>query len=259
MERRTAAVGSRSYRSIGLHRKRDTRLETFTLKAHDAVARLAAENRVIVLGGIAVVLHGLHRSTKDIDIWLDPLANEQLWADTIRPLLESEGLTAARVADEAGRFVPIEYDDIASVVAQDRFVRILGSDRPIDVFRIPNHLEASEFDEIWQRSNPLEDGTRLIDEIDLIVTKMATGRPHDEADMRFLQQKVENAYRERLRSCSPNEATKLFERFSTPDIAAFAATQAEDKAVRALGLQVLDDLCAAGDHYAMQLAEEVRG
>ena len=228
------------------------------MKAHDVVAQIAAQIRVIVLGGIAVVLHGLHRSTKDVDLWLDPLANEQLWADTLRPLLESGGLIAARVADETGHFVPIAFGDIASVVARDRFVRILGSDRPIDVFRIPNHLEASEFDQIWQRSKPLEDGTRLIDEIDLIVTKMDTGRPHDEADMRFLQLKVESAYRQRIRSCSPSEAAKLFERFSTPDIAAFAATEAEDRAVRALGLQILDDLCAAGDHYAMQLAEGIR-
>ena len=44
------------------------------------------------------------------------------------------------------------------------------------------------------------------------MTEMETGRPHDEADMRFLQLKVENAYRQRIRSCSPSEAAKLFER-----------------------------------------------
>ncbi len=207
------------------------------LKAHEVVTRLARRGRVIVLGGIAVVLHGFHRSTKDVDLWVDPLGDERLWADSLRQFMRSEGLTAARFADAAGNFAPVDLEEIPAVVAEDRFVRILGADRPIDAFRAPNHLTAEEFDEIWQRCELLEDGTRLLDEIDLIVTKMGTGRPHDEADTRFLQSKVERSYRERIKTCSPNEASKLFERFTTPDIAAFAATEAEDPAVRALGRQ----------------------
>lgn len=228
------------------------------LKAREVVEMLAQRSRVIVLGGIAVMLHGFHRSTKDVDLWIDPLRDEHMWADSLRQFLRSEGLTAARVAGSAGNFTEIDLDEMASVVAADRFVRILGSDRPIDAFRAPNHLTADEFDEIWERCEVLEDGTRLLDEIDLIVTKMGTDRPHDEADMRFLQSKVERSYRERIKTCSPNEAAKLFERFTTPDIAAFAATEAEDPAVRALGLDALAELCASGDPYAMQLSEEIK-
>jgi hypothetical protein len=200
----------------------------------------------------------MSRHTKDIDIWLDPLDNEQLWADALQQLLEADDLTASRVANEAGLFTPIPLDAIGETVAKDRFIRILGADRPIDVFRIPNHLAVDDFEEVWERSKELPDGTRLIDEIALVVTKMETGRPHDEADIRFLQAKIEKAYKELLRTCSPNEAAELFERFPTPDIAAFAATEAADRGVRAQGLDLLNNLSVAGNPYAIQLREEVR-
>ena len=200
----------------------------------------------------------MSRHTKDIDVWLDPLDNERVWTDALRTVLEAGDLTVSRVANEAGLFTAIPSDAIAETVARDRFVRILGADRPIDVFRIPNHLDVGDFDEVWERSGELLDGTRLIDEIDLVLTKMETGRPHDEADIRFLQAKIESAYKERLRTCSMNEAKELFERFPTPDIAAFAAAEAEDRGVRALGLELLNNLSVAGDPYAEQLREDVR-
>ena len=33
--------------------------------------------RIILLGGLAVVAHGLPRTTKDADIWLEPVEFEQ--------------------------------------------------------------------------------------------------------------------------------------------------------------------------------------
>ncbi len=232
-------------------------MEHRSLKAHDVVRRLAAQRRVIVLGGIAVVLHGLHRTTKDVDLWIDPLEDEQHWAAFLREFLESEALTAARVGNELGEFIDIPMSEIASAVADDRFVRVVGADRPIDAFRVPNYMNVEEFDDVWNRSGPLKDGTRLMDEIDLIVTKMGTGRPHDAADMRFLQTKVESAYRERLRTCSAGEAAELFERFATPDLALFAATQEENQSIRSFGLAALRALSDNGDLYARQLFEEL--
>lgn len=228
------------------------------MKAQDVIARLAGQSRVIVLGGIAVVLHGLSRSTKDIDIWLDPLDNEQLWANSLNDFLSTEGLTASRVGDGIENFIPIRPDELANVVASERFVRALGTDRPVDIFRIPNHLTTKEFNEIWERSQRLPDGTRMLDEIDLIVTKMETGRPHDESDIRFLQNKVERIYRQRLKTCSLKEGTEMLERLPTPNLVAFAATEAEDRAVRNMGMQILEDLCMVGDPYALQLAGDIK-
>ena len=45
--------------------------------AQEAVAFLAGKRRTVLLGGMAVILHGLSRNTKDYDIWLDPLPDEQ--------------------------------------------------------------------------------------------------------------------------------------------------------------------------------------
>lgn len=43
-------------------------------KVEDIVARLAAEKRVVVMGALAVIAHGLLRATKDADVWLDCMA-----------------------------------------------------------------------------------------------------------------------------------------------------------------------------------------
>jgi hypothetical protein len=42
------------------------------------VNRLAAESRVVVLGGLAVIAHGLSRHTQDVDVWTRELALEHL-------------------------------------------------------------------------------------------------------------------------------------------------------------------------------------
>ena len=37
------------------------------------IRKLTQRHRVVVLGGLAVIAHGLSRSTYDGDIWLDPM------------------------------------------------------------------------------------------------------------------------------------------------------------------------------------------
>ena len=44
------------------------------------IRRLTGGHRVLLLGGLAVIAHGLARATKDADVWLDPLASAELWA-----------------------------------------------------------------------------------------------------------------------------------------------------------------------------------
>lgn len=41
--------------------------------ADDLVRRLAARFRVLTLGGVAVITHGLSRNTHDLGVWLDPM------------------------------------------------------------------------------------------------------------------------------------------------------------------------------------------
>jgi hypothetical protein len=37
------------------------------------IRQLTRQHRVVVLGGLAVIAHGLSRSTYDGDVWLDPM------------------------------------------------------------------------------------------------------------------------------------------------------------------------------------------
>jgi len=143
------------------------------------------------------------------------------------------------------------------VANEDRLIRIAGTNRPIDVFYIPNELEAADFEGVWQRGKPLEHGIRLMEEIDLIVTKQLTNRPNDRTDIRFLQDKIEAAYRDRLRTCSAEEAQEMLARFATPEIAAFAVKEASDADVRSLGWKLLNEMREAGDPFAEDLIREI--
>ncbi len=44
------------------------------------IRELAARHRVILLGGMAMIAHGLTRQTEDFDIWLEPFSGAQEWA-----------------------------------------------------------------------------------------------------------------------------------------------------------------------------------
>jgi hypothetical protein len=60
------------------------------MTAREAVAFLASKRRAVLLGGMAMILHGLSRSTKDYDIWLDPLPRPEAWAKEIKKLMSLE-------------------------------------------------------------------------------------------------------------------------------------------------------------------------
>ena len=58
------------------------------LSANLFVRELARRHRVMLLGGLAVIAHGLERKTKDVDIWLEPLADAPAWVGVIKAVLE---------------------------------------------------------------------------------------------------------------------------------------------------------------------------
>ena len=228
------------------------------MTAPEALAFLARERRTVLLGGAAVILHGMNRSTKDFDIWMDPHPDADAWAAPIAHLLEQDpSLCLLRIAPLPQLWNPVTVEKLSGVASEDRLIRIAGTNRPIDVFYIPNELEAADFEGVWQRGKALEHGIRLMEEIDLIVTKQLTNRPNDRTDIRFLQDKIEAAYRDRLRTCSAEEAQEMLARFATPEIAAFAVKEASDADVRSLGWKLLDEMRQAGDPFAEDLIREI--
>jgi hypothetical protein len=94
-----------------------------------------------------------------------------------------------------------------------------GLERPLVIFRDPNQLAMEDFNEIWDRAQPQDDGTWLPDPIDLLVSKRETGRDKDRADIIFLEGKIEADYLARLSGVSPQEAVRMLGRFLTPRVA----------------------------------------
>jgi hypothetical protein len=109
------------------------------MNAQEVVAFLASQRRTVLLGGMAVILHGLSRSTKDIDIWMDPIPDVDTWLTPLRRLLPQESsLRPERIGDIPGAWKEIAITDLPAVANEDRLIRISGVDRPIDVFYVPN-------------------------------------------------------------------------------------------------------------------------
>ncbi|MFL5797680.1 MAG: DUF6036 family nucleotidyltransferase [Actinomycetota bacterium] len=145
-----------------------------------------ANVRYVVVGGLAVVLHGHARLTADIDVALD------LRPDHVRRAVASLGELGLRPR------APVDLADLASADLRARWRSEQGMEvlslwdpnepmRAVDVF-VENPID---FDELWDRSLvvPLE-GTRVrIASIpDLIGMKEAVGRPTDLEDIAALKE-----------------------------------------------------------------------
>jgi hypothetical protein len=183
-----------------------------------------------LFGGAAVILHGLSRVIKDFGIWLDPYPEPKVWSELIEKLLEVESsLQALRINSLfPGVWTPFTASEVVVVGNEDGMIRLAGADMPIDIFYRPNELEVSDFEEVWERSTPSDRGLRLIGKIDLLVTKQLRGRPTDITDIKFLEDRIEEEYRARLKDCSEQEAREMLERFATPEIAAYAIRESRN-------------------------------
>jgi hypothetical protein len=219
--------------------------------ADGIVRRLAASYRVMTLGGVAVITHGLSRNTHDLDVWLDPMGSPDLWCSAVlSAVAESPVLSVTDI----GSFSPVNKAEFPEIIEHDGVVRISGLDRPLDIFRRPNEMEISGFEEVWIRATPQADGTRLPDVVDLLITKQDTGRAKDTYDIQFLEGKAEDVYLKLLPQARPDEALAMLARFLNPKVAD-AAARHSDPRVRETGMKFLRELAAEGDPFARDLLE----
>ncbi len=223
-----------------------------TTTADELIGLLAGRYRVVTLGGVAVISHGLNRNTYDADIWLDPDGTIVDWVSRVGPVIFS--FPSARPV-RIGTWEPFAEPDLAAVIDDDKVIRVLGLDRPLDIFRDPNELEISEFDDVWNRATALDDGTRVPDVIDLLVTKQATGRDKDLQDIAFLEAKAEREYLAKLPTASADEAAAMLARFLTPKVAE-AGLHHSEQSVRVLSLGYLKELAEEGDPFAKEILEK---
>ncbi|MGF1657633.1 MAG: hypothetical protein ACFCU3_11730 [Verrucomicrobiales bacterium] len=154
-------------------------------------AELAKAHRVLMLGGLAVISHGHSRPTLDADIWLDPSLPLNEW---LAAAYELKAQFRELRFLEIGSWQEIPDGLFGEVIERDGVFRMMGASQPLDIFRSPNELSMEEFEEVWNRATLLDDGTRLPDTIDLLVTKQETGRDKDIQDIAFLEAKAEREY-----------------------------------------------------------------
>ncbi len=223
-----------------------------TATADKLIGLLAGRFKVITLGGVAVISHGLNRNTYDADIWLDPAGTIADWVSRVGPVIFS--FSSSRPV-RIGTWLPFAQVDFAEVIAEDKVIRVLGLDRPLDIFRDPNELEISEFDDVWNRATALNDGTRVPDTIDLLVTKQATGRDKDLQDIAFLEAKAEREHLAKLPTATAEEAAFMLARFLTPKVAE-AGLHHPEESVRHLSLGYLKELAEEGDPFAREILEK---
>jgi len=222
------------------------------MTTQEFIDQLTSRGRVILLGGLAVIAHGLSRSTKDADIWLEPFESPTDWSLIVQKTLKS--FEAATPYDLRGR-CKIKPTNIESVVGRDGVIRISGLDRPLDIFRVPHNLDVSDFDVIWDRAQRSAGKTRIPDEIDLLITKEETSRPQDAADISFLENKIRSRLSSTLTSCTIEEATQILERYA--DHATCEAALANpDPRVRELALPILEEFAESGDPFASQILRD---
>ncbi len=212
---------------------------------------LTSRHRVIVLGGLAVIAHGLSRSTYDGDIWLDPMPGSDTWATELeRCCRDFGGLTLHRLPG----WTPVSGDEIRTAVVDTGIIRVLGLDCPLDVFRVPNEIEAEAFDEVCARGTIRSDGTILPDPLDLLQSKMDTGRDKDRLDIGHLESVVRRTYEEQLPFASYEKAQAMLARYSEWQVLQAALLNPSPE-VRELAMTHLREFAAAGDPFSLAILE----
>lgn len=142
------------------------------IEKHLEIYKALNRNKVkyLVIGGIAVGLHGIPRVTVDIDILIEPTLDN---CQKALKSLKEAGL------DRAGKMSP-------DVVLQATMCTIMG-----DVFvDIQAGARMSDFNDMWeQRAIKKVRGVKVnvISIEDLIETKKYTDRPKDKEDVEILE------------------------------------------------------------------------
>jgi len=217
------------------------------------VESLAAKNRVLVLGGMAVIAHGLSRTTVDADIWLEPMESIPTWCDTVR--VELTPYPGCWLFD-VSRQRQIERSHLEETIDTAGMVRIGGLDRYLGIFYQPNQLDLEDFDAAWNFATLGLGNARVMDESFLIVTKTDTGRTSDHEDVTFLESKLRSEISARLAVCDAEEASGLFSRYIDHATCQAALTN-PDPAVREIGLAGLRELAADGNPFAIAVLKKL--
>ena len=134
-----------------------------------------AEVRYLVVGEVAVVLHGYLRTTADLDLWV------QLTEDNL------ERATRCLHALGYRPRAPVRIEEFAVTAKRREWV----SQKGLVVFSLDLFVQDPfDFDAAYERALrvPLESTeARVLGLDDLIAMKQSVGRPHDQEDLEALR------------------------------------------------------------------------
>jgi len=219
-------------------------------KVEEVVTLLASQKRVVMLGGLAVIAHGLSRPTKDADIWLDPTQGVAKWLSSIQELIEEP----EKIVTLPG-WQELDATSLLGNVEAVGMVRVEGLDMPLDLFFRPNGLKIDEFERVWADASLLTDGTRLPSLLDLLCTKEETNRKRDFSDASFLIGMAREQQGDKLRKAqSASEASSLIEVFFDHSVLEEGLKNPFPE-VRELIWSEIEKLAADGDPFAQELLE----
>lgn len=144
-----------------------------------------ADVRAVVVGGVAVVLHGHPRSTADLDLVLD-LSSDNV--SSALGVLQQQGLRP-RLPVPAEQFADPE---IRERWQRERHLKVFSLYDPADALREVDLLAEAPvpFPQLWEASQVMmvDDVPIRVASIDhLIAMKRAVGRPQDIADVVALE------------------------------------------------------------------------
>lgn len=144
-----------------------------------------ADVRYVVVGGLAVVLHGHARLTVDVDLIVDL---DEGQAAKVIEVLVAMGLRP-RVPVEPGEFAK---QAVRETWIRDRGMQVFSMYDPVNPMRIVDLFVTHPipFDELWSRSQRFElqdTAVRVASIPDLVRLKRLSGRPQDLSDIEQLE------------------------------------------------------------------------
>jgi hypothetical protein len=219
--------------------------------SEEFIAALSQDHDVIIIGGLAVIAHGLSRATMDADIWLRPMESAGVWAQAVeRFCAKFDNITIHTLPG----WKMIEGAEVAEAASEVGMVRVLGLNCPIDIFRRPNEFAEDAFDDVMSRCVRNADGTLLPDALDLAISKHLTGRDKDVGDIRFLESLIHKRWIDRLPAAEKDEALDLLNRFADWKTCESALSNPNPE-VRDQAIIYLREFAADGDPFSQAILE----
>ena len=119
----------------------------------------------------------------------------------------------------------------------------------------PNEFPEGSFDEVFERGTANSDGAFLPDPLDLIITKLNTGRDKNLDDSRPLESVIRERYRLLLPSASLEEVRQSFDRFPDWQVCQMALGNPSQE-VRNHAVECLREMAAEGDPFSQEILED---